>query len=86
MTAALEGVSGQQHTPAALYPRVRPGTHFTGGIFFPIFHIYLFHRAEIWCSYFLNYAVYFYFLYIIMLRVLAEAEFCLQTIYFGGVV
>jgi len=29
MTAALEGVSGQQHAPAALYPRERPGTHFT---------------------------------------------------------
>ena len=28
MTAALEA---QQHTPAALYPRERPGTHFTGG-------------------------------------------------------
>jgi len=27
MTAALEGVSGQQHVPAALYPRERPGTH-----------------------------------------------------------
>jgi len=25
------GVSGQQHAPAALYPRERPGTHFTGG-------------------------------------------------------
>ena len=24
-------VSGQQHTPAALYPRERAGTHFTGG-------------------------------------------------------
>jgi len=24
-------VSGQQHTPAALYPLERPGTHFTGG-------------------------------------------------------
>ena len=24
-------VSGQQHVPAALYPRERPGTHFTGG-------------------------------------------------------
>jgi len=24
-------VSGQQHAPAALYPRKRPGTHFTGG-------------------------------------------------------
>jgi hypothetical protein len=22
---------GQQHAPAALYPRERPGTHFTGG-------------------------------------------------------
>ena len=31
MTAALEGVSGQQHALAALYPRERPGTHFTGG-------------------------------------------------------
>jgi len=27
MAAALEGVSGQQHAPAALYPRERPGTH-----------------------------------------------------------
>jgi len=27
MTAALEGVSGQQQAPAALYPRERPGTH-----------------------------------------------------------
>jgi len=25
------GVSGQQHAPAALYPRERPGTHGTGG-------------------------------------------------------
>jgi len=25
------GVSGQQHGPAALYSRGRPGTHFTGG-------------------------------------------------------
>jgi len=24
-------VSGQQHVPAALYPRERPGTHFAGG-------------------------------------------------------
>jgi hypothetical protein len=24
-------VSGQQHAPAALYHRQRPGTHFTGG-------------------------------------------------------
>jgi len=31
MTAALEGVSGQQHAPAALYPREKPVTHFTGG-------------------------------------------------------
>jgi len=31
MTAALEGMSGQQHAPAELYPRERPGTHFTGG-------------------------------------------------------
>jgi len=31
MTTALEGVSGQQHTLAALYPWERPGTHFTGG-------------------------------------------------------
>jgi len=31
MTAALEGVSQQQHAPAALYPRERPGTPFTGG-------------------------------------------------------
>ena len=26
-----KGVSGQQHTPALLYPRERPSTHFTGG-------------------------------------------------------
>ena len=25
------GVSAQQHAPAALYPRERTGTHFTGG-------------------------------------------------------
>ena len=31
MTAALEGVSGQQHALAALYPRETPGTYFTGG-------------------------------------------------------
>jgi len=31
MTVALEGVSGQQHTLAALYPQERPGTHFTEG-------------------------------------------------------
>jgi len=29
MTAALEGVSGQQHVTAALYPRERPGIQFT---------------------------------------------------------
>ena len=26
----LKGVSGQQHAPAALYPREKPGAHFTG--------------------------------------------------------
>ena len=26
-----KGVRGQRHVPAALYPRERPGTHFTGG-------------------------------------------------------
>ena len=31
MIPALEGVSGRQHTPAAIYSRERPGTHFTGG-------------------------------------------------------
>jgi hypothetical protein len=32
LTSALDGVSGQRHAPAALYPRERtPGTHFTGG-------------------------------------------------------
>ena len=31
MTMALEGVRGRRHAPAALYPRERPGTHFTGG-------------------------------------------------------
>ena len=31
MTAELEGVSGQQHALAVLYPRERHGTHFTGG-------------------------------------------------------
>jgi hypothetical protein len=29
MTTALEGLSGQQHTPAELNPRERPGTHCT---------------------------------------------------------
>ena len=31
MIAELEGVGGHQHAPAALYPREKPGTHFTGG-------------------------------------------------------
>jgi len=31
MTTALEGLMGQRHAPAALYPRERPGTHCTGG-------------------------------------------------------
>ena len=31
MTAVLEGLSGQQHATAALYPRERAGTHFRGG-------------------------------------------------------
>jgi hypothetical protein len=31
MTTALEGVRGQRHDPASLYPRERPGTHSTGG-------------------------------------------------------
>ena len=31
MAAALDEVSGLWHAPAALYPRERPGTHFTGG-------------------------------------------------------
>ena len=26
-----KGVRGQRHTPAAFYPRGRPGTHYTGG-------------------------------------------------------
>ena len=30
-TAAVKGVSGQQHAPTALDPQERPGTHFTGG-------------------------------------------------------
>jgi hypothetical protein len=29
-TAALEGVMGQRHAPAAFYPRERLGTHCTG--------------------------------------------------------
>ena len=35
MTAAIEGVSGQQNPPTALYPRERTGTHFTGGLVGP---------------------------------------------------
>jgi hypothetical protein len=32
LTSALDGLSGQRHAPAALYPRERtPGTHCTGG-------------------------------------------------------
>jgi hypothetical protein len=32
LTSALDGVSGQRHAPAALYPRIKdPGTHWTGG-------------------------------------------------------
>jgi hypothetical protein len=32
MTSALDGVSGQRHAPAALYPRERtPRTHWVGG-------------------------------------------------------
>ena len=31
MTTALEGVRGQRHDPATLYPRERPGTHCAGG-------------------------------------------------------
>jgi hypothetical protein len=31
MTTALEGVRGQGHDPAALYPRESLGTHCTGG-------------------------------------------------------
>ena len=31
MTTALEGVRGQPHASAALYPRERPGIHCTGG-------------------------------------------------------
>jgi hypothetical protein len=32
LTSALDGVNGQHHAPAALYPRGKdPGTHWTGG-------------------------------------------------------
>ena len=30
MPGVAQGVSVQQHAPAALYPRERPGAHFTG--------------------------------------------------------
>jgi hypothetical protein len=29
--SVLEGLRGQGHSPAAFYPRERPGTHCTGG-------------------------------------------------------
>ena len=31
LNSALDGVGGQRHAPAALYPRERPGTHCIGG-------------------------------------------------------
>ena len=31
LTSTLDGVGGQRHDPAALYPLERPDTHFTGG-------------------------------------------------------
>ena len=31
MTTALEGVRGQRHAPAGIYPRERPGNHCTVG-------------------------------------------------------
>ena len=37
-------VTGQQHAPAALYPRERPGTHFTGG--YPSWVQYLFWQQQ----------------------------------------
>jgi hypothetical protein len=36
MNAALEGVSGQQHAPAALYHRERPGNQFTWSLVCPM--------------------------------------------------
>ena len=36
MNAALEGVSGQQHAPAALYHRERPGNQFTWSLVGPM--------------------------------------------------
>jgi len=32
LTTALEGVRGQRHAPAVLYPQERPGTHCTWGL------------------------------------------------------
>jgi len=32
-------VSGQQHAPATLYPRERPGTYFTGGWVGPVLEL-----------------------------------------------
>ena len=31
LTSALDGMGGQHHAPAALYPRKRPGTNCIGG-------------------------------------------------------
>jgi len=31
LTSALDGVDGQRHSPAALLPEKRPGTHCIGG-------------------------------------------------------
>jgi hypothetical protein len=31
LTSALDGVGGQHHAPAAIYPGKRPGTHCIGG-------------------------------------------------------
>jgi hypothetical protein len=31
LTSVLDGLGGQRHAPAALYPQERPGTHCTGG-------------------------------------------------------
>ena len=35
LTSAPDGVGGQRHTPVALLPRNRPGTHCTGGLVSP---------------------------------------------------
>jgi len=39
-------VSGQQHAPAALYPRERPGTHCTGGLKADLLTVITFLRLE----------------------------------------